>query len=182
MKNKKRSQEEIDHDNTHGALQPSESPKPATRPHAENITPKSDRGKNKKFSPVVQRIDPLKESPASHQKAIGLAVIGQSSTSPSKRSKVSNGLVTSNIHSPKSNGEEKGLKHTQKKPKKIERSEDSKVSESPKKHLNGSFTPLNSGKRSDISHLFSEHDRLLPGAKRSSMAQEYASSKPYILH
>ena len=31
----------------------------------------------------------------------------------------------------------------------------------------------------DISTLFSEHDRLLPGAKRTSLAESYASSKPY---
>ena len=30
----------------------------------------------------------------------------------------------------------------------------------------------------DVSNLFFEHDRLLPGAKRTSLAESYASSKP----
>ena len=32
----------------------------------------------------------------------------------------------------------------------------------------------------DISNSFFQHDRLLPGAKRTSLAKDYASSKPYV--
>jgi hypothetical protein len=90
------------------------------------------------------------------------------------------------ITSPKPNVETAELsKSAQKKLKRMEGVKNSKVSESPKKVTNGNATYLVSGKNgaaTDISNLFSEHDRLLPGAKRTSMAEEYGLSEPYVLH
>jgi hypothetical protein len=62
----------------------------------------------------------------------------------------------------------------QKSPGKVNDSKTSKTTPS----LNGDSNP-------DLSDLFSEPDRLLPGPKRKEMTKSYASSKPYypsILH
>jgi hypothetical protein len=50
-----------------------------------------------------------------------------------------------------------------------------KTNGTPKKPANGTSS-------TDLSLLFSEHDRLLPGSKRTSMTQTYVSSGPYSPH
>lgn len=52
--------------------------------------------------------------------------------------------------------------------------------ENPAKSTNGVKSTINGASVGyNISTLFSEYDRLLPGAKRASLVESYASSKPY---
>ena len=53
------------------------------------------------------------------------------------------------------------------------------------KKSHGSGTPSKkdngpSDSKEDLTNLFSEHDRLLPGPKRTAMADSYSTSEPYI--
>lgn len=48
--------------------------------------------------------------------------------------------------------------------------------ESPSKSVNA-----DNANSEHLSALFSEHDRLLPGAKRTAMAESYSTSEPYLV-
>ena len=171
-KDKKRSHDEIS-----SAVSPGRSPKKVketqfSSPANKGKSPKRDQrngqdsSKGSSAKGVVVNGSPAMEN-SPREKVNGHTVSGQNGMNGVLET-VESVLETSN--QPRTQDTKGESKPT---PKKHKKSHDTK---NPSKKNN---TSGNSSE--DLTDLFSEHDRLLPGPKRKAMAQSYSTSEPYHL-
>ena len=168
-KDKKRS-----HDEVSNTVSPCRSPKKAKDGHLssplhKNKSPKRDQrnGRDGKGSPAKGAVNGsgvMEKSP--RKKVNGHTVSGLDGTNAMLEYAK---LVIANPNVPA------GIDTTEtiQSPKKQKKQHNT---ESPSKSVNA-----DKAKSEDLSALFSEHDRLLPGAKRTAMAQSYSASEPYVV-
>jgi hypothetical protein len=168
-KDKKRS-----HDEAGNAVSPGRSPKKLKEGHSsspgnKNKAPQRDqrRGRDGKGSPAKGDVNGSGVvDKSSRKKVYGHTVSGQNGTS-SILDTVDSVIENGDTSAAKDTKESKSSPKKQKKHHKIG---------SPSKSSNAG-----SAKSEDLAALFSEHDRLLPGAKRKAMAQSYSTSEPYLV-
>ena len=168
-KDKKRS-----HDEVGNTESPARSPKKAKDGHLssplhKNKSPKRDQrnGRDGKGSPAkgaVNESNVVEKSP--RKKVNGHTVSGQDGTDAMLEYAK---MVIANANAP-ARTDTTETKHSPKNQK--------------KQHNTASLSKnhnADTANSEDLSALFSKHDRLLPGAKRTAMAQSYAASEPYLM-
>jgi hypothetical protein len=195
-KNKKRSNEDLGHtdiiENSPKKVKEAKSASPhgknqsPKRPHQpENGTPKSQKGTPKKPAPKLASVEDLfpGKRVAAHSVSLknGFSGVLDNANGTEDEAKP----AEENVELSKT--AQKKLKKAKSAESLAEKDKASTVAASPKKveavspkskKMNGSPKKTSNGTTSDLALLFSEHDRLLPGPKRTSMTKSYTSSEP----